>query len=196
MILHNRLGVSSAGEVFDATLEWDDCLVQIAAKFYTANTKSMKWYRSNENDTRGSHPPLPNPEKEFAFTNEIAAYTHLTNTSMFPQFYGAFQGVGSSGYQTGLVLVEKLPVTFEEPSGMTEAEKLAAYQNVVEVHNRGVHHEDVWARNFGKRDDGSVVIYDFSHSALFKECDIETCDELRWAKRTFLEQEGWESEDV
>lgn len=150
-------------------------------------------------------PPLPNKERETAFRREIEAYNRLSNTdtSICPRFYGALQGTDNAGYQTGIILIEKLPTVFEWLSEMNETEKQITYEHVLELHRRGVHHGDVREGNIGRRElpaktgskrkraekaeESEVVIFDFSHAGVFEECDIEQCWEIRFARERLLE---------
>lgn len=50
-----------------------------------------------------------------------------------PRFYRAFQGVGFAGFQTGLVLMEKLRAVFNGVSDITEQETEVAYNRGVEL---------------------------------------------------------------
>lgn len=42
------------------------------------------------------------------FKKEVEAYRRLAGSSDFPRFYGAFRGIGFTGLDTGLVILEKL----------------------------------------------------------------------------------------
>jgi len=89
-----------------------------------------------DNESEDSVPHLPNVEKELMFRNEIKAYSHLADTSTCPRLYGAFQGIGFTGLQTGIGLMEKLSTTFKGFGEMTEQERKVAYNHVAELHKR------------------------------------------------------------
>ena len=98
--------------------------------------------------------------------------------------------------------MEKLPTVFEWISEMSETEKRIAYEHVLELHRRGIHHGDVREGNIGRREISSTktktgskrkrmenqaqesggVIFDFSHAQVFEECDVEQCWDIRFAR--------------
>lgn len=135
------------------------------------------------------------------FRNEIDAYALLSGSTMCPRFFGGYRGIGFTGQDTGIILLEKLPTVFHEISDMTLGERNAAYNHVLKLHDLGLHHGDVEAGNFARRKeqgesnkldaDHGIVVCDFSHSDFFEgECDTEQCWELYFAKRKLLgEQE-------
>lgn len=208
--------------MLDADLEIDGEVVELVAKFFDPDTAAIEDADGLEGDTNDSankkdlqaphevhntesRVELPNEDKEYMFKNEINTYQRLSNSSICPRFYGAYQGIGTTGYPTGMILMEKLPMSFEYYNDMTETEKEIAYNYLLELHRLGIHHGDVEARNFGRRantktctkrkrgqsknsDQGSIVICDFSHSSVFEECDVEKCTELLLAKKDIQSQ--------
>lgn len=147
---------------------------------------------------------LPNEHKELTFRAEIEAYERLSGLTICPRYFGAFQGPCSGGLETGLILMEKIATPFMDFSEMTKEEKRVAYGHLLQLHNLGIHHGDVTAQNFGRRyasmsDDttsecaqdngvnGEIIIYDFSHSSTFEDCDPESCHHLSEARWHLLE---------
>ncbi|RMJ26743.1 hypothetical protein PHISP_02397 [Aspergillus sp. HF37] len=193
--------------------------MEVAAKFYDPDPEALDDQESEESlksdtteasevpQSTGSGLRLPNDDKEYSFRCEIETYKRLSNTSICPRFYGALQGAGLGGFQAGIILMEKLPVLFDAPGEMTEQERQTAYDHVLKLHRRGIHHGNVVARNFGRREvvtanagskrkrsksrvednRSAVVICDFSHSDVFEACDPEQCRELQRARQELLE---------
>jgi hypothetical protein len=193
--------------VSEAELEIKGESQLLAAKFYDPDTENPG--EANEDPDGGI---LRNYEKSYMFVNEITAYQRLAGSSVCPRFYGAFQGIGFTGYVTGLVLVELLPETFKDFADMRQTERTIAYEHVLELHTRHIRHGDVEARNFGRTfrpsaiapsphsennstkdsrreaesDVESLLIFDFSHSSFFQQCDPDQCSELRTAKASLI----------
>ena len=228
LVVYHSLGNGATGTVFDADLFNGGRVTEVAAKFYDPDSASLEAATGESSEGEEIHEdssngdvgellevgsteglqPLPNYEKEYMFKEECNIYRHLANSTsalIAPHLYGVFQGEGFSGYQTGLILMEKLSGTFEEfDNDMTEPEKQAAYNHALKLHRLGIHHGDLVPWNFGRRAESetlvearprqeqvngrsSVVIYDFSHSSIFEVCNLEECFELRQARRDILE---------
>lgn len=218
LVVYDAIGDSFAGTVFNADLQRDGESIGLVAKFYDPDTAelndqneesvgqlSIDVPEADKQEAKHMKPSLclPNEEKEWSFRNEIATYERLSNTDICPRFFGALQGIGLTGSQTGIILIEKLPVTFNAFEEMTACEREVAYGHVVELHRRGIHHGDVFGGNFGRREEpptkkgksktkrtndrSSIVICDFSHSTNFENCDPEECWELRQARQTIIE---------
>lgn len=219
LILYDSIGSGASGQVFDADLQLNDLTLGVVAKFFDpkAFTDEEGSYISEEDMS------------EWMFKNETEAYRRLSGSSICLPFYGAFRGIGFTGFETGLILLEKLSETFHQFSDMTMSERQTAYNHVLELHRRSIHHGDVEPRNFGwiglsfadsatssdveetegeekeseetgyeeKRgeqpidsasyDEGSLIVYDFSHSSVFTDCDPERCFDLRRAKNEIID---------
>lgn len=85
------------------------------------------------------------------FKNELRTYHRLADCPFIPRFHGAFLGYGMTGLKTGLVLLGELADTFSTYTDMTPSQRQEAYNLVMELHRRGVHHGDVSPTNFGLR---------------------------------------------
>lgn len=197
------MGEGVSGAVFDGDLQTDvGQSIEIAVKFYDPDTQLVSEELGTEDPREVDSKFLPNFEKEYTFRQEIEAYTRLSNTFICPAFYGAFQGAGVTGFQTGIILLEKIPMlSFSEFRDMSEQERQTAYSHVVEMHQRGIHHGDILPQNFGRRgasvnsselqqrtqDGTGIVICDFSHCSIFDHCDPETCPDLQLAKRDIID---------
>ncbi|PGH15593.1 hypothetical protein AJ79_02375 [Helicocarpus griseus UAMH5409] len=101
--------------------------------------------------------PLPNEDKEYTFRREIDVYKRLSDPTICPEFYGAFQRIYFTGLQTGMLLMEKIPQLFKDFEDMPEKEREAAYNLVLGLHHRGIHHGDPRPNNFGFRESPSNV---------------------------------------
>ena len=181
--------------------------MQIVAKSYDPDTEALQENESEPEDSSETPEegdpsclPLPNEDKEYSFRCEVEAYNRLSDTSICPRFYGALRGTHNTGYQTGIILLEKLPTIFGWISEMTDIEKEIAYDHVLELHRRDIHHGDVREGNIGRREisstktgskrkrvenqveESGVVIFDFSHAQVFEECDVEQCWDIRFAR--------------
>jgi hypothetical protein len=170
--------------VFEADLEFGGDSVPVVAKFFDPHRSMF------ENGLSWEKAP-----SSFMFKKELRTYRRLSGAPFCLRFYGAFLGLGFTRRETGLVILERLSDTFKDFSDMSPGLRETAYNLVLELHKRGIHHGDVAARNFGLRfpsesedvatgnaadgeDEGCrrLVIYDFSHSSFFQECDPIECE--------------------
>lgn len=228
LVLYKTIGGSFSGAILDADLYQNGEAMQIVAKSYDPDTEALQENESGPEDTsetpeapteegRACQPdperesnclPLPNEDKEYSFRCEVEAYNRLSDTSICPRFYGALRATHNTGYQTGIILLENLPTIFGWISEMTDTEKKIAYDHVLELHRRGIHHGDLRGENIGRREITSsanagskrkrskkqrqqshrstLVIFDFSHSEVFEECDPEQCQEIPIARERLL----------
>lgn len=143
------------------------------------------------------------------FNAEARTYAFLKNDFASPRCYGAFSGKGYGNTRIGANVLEELAVTFRRKADMTyqqrsvivilllersctdssqlKPQRLRAFDIVSHLHDRGIHHGDPEPRNFGLREDGQLVIYDYSHATFTTDCDSTCCEELAFAKRLLLE---------
>lgn len=147
-------------------LQQDDESIGAAAKFYNPDIEELVDEEDEESSgsaSEGSAEPaildleicLPNEERNNLSDVRLKPAT-VSDTSICPHFYGAFQGTGVSGYQTGIILMEKLSVIFHELDEMAEQERRTAYDHVPELHRRGIHHGDAREGDFGRREQSTM----------------------------------------